>query len=1120
MSSSDSNHRYLQDGGNHALVQHQQQQSHFNALLQQNNSSATPPDSSSSYFFHQSLSTQSPSSMINIPQQSPLGTPTYYQPAQRHYQFNNNTGGSSSSAMYVERVVHQNGDPAMLVGTQSPLVQYGSFAGTAASQHHQQYFQGGDARRDSLQMLHQQQQISDSMSPPPNNDGSPSYWPTTVPTKTFNTTRSVSPNQQQQQQQQPQQQHQRPTKRGPPNSVLANLPSLTLNEIDPTLLKKLSKSEKKKIREHNRGLVCFNCGATTSPIWRRSECKEHMLCNACGLYWKHNQSHRPLKQKKVHVVTKKRKAGVAAKVEKETERTQRHEEAQEMGQGEQQQANIVVSDSLDFLSEQGQATILSSNSNSINSESYPDLNFAPATSFELMYSSVLGSSTGQASSQFDLFQPQQLEQQPVFHQNHQEQQQNLGFSLDTTVQQNQVLQQNQILPQFSNVQQQISTQLQMQRQQHQQILQKQLRRAQRLMGQGGFNSAGGMEDSFWDNILSSNSNNTTRSQDSFGYVDPSYNLDDRRGDCIVGDDTRGKVKHENESFSESEAKDLRFFSFQNHSSPPVRLHHQGDLRLSSSRMYTTANDTQQMQAHPASSGQTSSQPPVQYTMGTALPAPLSFNYPVPLSYASASANANGSSQGDLSYASYQAQTQTQTQARDEYRAPQPFEYSTVQHHHHHHPYQRQQDYSQQQQQPQHTHIQPQLLQPMAAGTPASPITNQQQPQQTQQQTQQQPPAQPRRRRISSGKALEQQQQMYLQMDPQQLKQLSKAERKKLREHNRNLTCFNCGATSTPLWRRTADRKNNLCNACGLYYKQYQTNRPVKNISVVTQPDVGVAAVASVQAPGSDIPLLYNPPSRVDQPQPQQQQQQTQHHSQQPYSYLAAAQPSPYTSTSAYSTGGSANNLPFMPTNAASNSLPYGTASAPVANVLNPLSYPYPQPNATTSSYVFAGQNTNQQQHQQMPPFSTMTNSNNSNSSDASTLSHSTLSHSLIPPPIFTNTTDNNSTSKYTDPTVQAIRYESNLSKPPVSPAIDPALESQFWASNPVNSMLSATTTFKSEPYQNQSEGSPQNKGLSPQQLSTSFDTNQQQQYRQSPAHHYHHQPQQQQQAEENISHSA
>ncbi|KAF8943531.1 putative electron transfer flavoprotein subunit [Haplosporangium gracile] len=39
-------------------------------------------------------------------------------------------------------------------------------------------------------------------------------------------------------------------------------------------------------------------------------------------------------------------------------------------------------------------------------------------------------------------------------------------------------------------------------------------------------------------------------------------------------------------------------------------------------------------------------------------------------------------------------------------------------------------------------------------------------------------------------------------------------------------CYNCGVTKTPLWRRTADRLHSLCNACGLYYKQYKMNRPL------------------------------------------------------------------------------------------------------------------------------------------------------------------------------------------------------------------------------------------------------------------------------------------------------
>ncbi|CAH1757009.1 7502_t:CDS:2 [Entrophospora sp. SA101] len=43
---------------------------------------------------------------------------------------------------------------------------------------------------------------------------------------------------------------------------------------------------------------------------------------------------------------------------------------------------------------------------------------------------------------------------------------------------------------------------------------------------------------------------------------------------------------------------------------------------------------------------------------------------------------------------------------------------------------------------------------------------------------------------------------------------------------RQLQCFNCGIKNTPLWRRTPDRMHSLCNACGLYYKQYHVHRPL------------------------------------------------------------------------------------------------------------------------------------------------------------------------------------------------------------------------------------------------------------------------------------------------------
>ncbi|KAJ1662523.1 GATA type transcriptional activator of nitrogen-regulated proteins [Coemansia sp. RSA 1646] len=80
----------------------------------------------------------------------------------------------------------------------------------------------------------------------------------------------------------------------------------------------------------NERAVCFNCGTDYTPLWRR-DAEGHVACNACGLYYKLHNKHRPISLKRSSI--KRRRRGMPK--QQQVQIQQSHEEGHESEENEQ-----------------------------------------------------------------------------------------------------------------------------------------------------------------------------------------------------------------------------------------------------------------------------------------------------------------------------------------------------------------------------------------------------------------------------------------------------------------------------------------------------------------------------------------------------------------------------------------------------------------------------------------------------------------------------------------------------------------------------------------------------------------------------------------------------------------
>ncbi|SAL95284.1 hypothetical protein [Absidia glauca] len=77
--------------------------------------------------------------------------------------------------------------------------------------------------------------------------------------------------------------------------------------IDKTVSDASSDDDTSSTEGDARSLTCFNCNTSTTPLWRRDG-DGNTICNACGLYYKLHNVHRPITMKRSIIKRRKRVA--------------------------------------------------------------------------------------------------------------------------------------------------------------------------------------------------------------------------------------------------------------------------------------------------------------------------------------------------------------------------------------------------------------------------------------------------------------------------------------------------------------------------------------------------------------------------------------------------------------------------------------------------------------------------------------------------------------------------------------------------------------------------------------------------------------------------------------------